>query len=593
MGRMTQPLAELRADAVRILGPLDVTAHGEPVPIGGERQRALLGLLALRANQVVTFDELIEALFAGGGSGALHTAVSRLRRVIGPDWIETHPFGYSLSADESRLDALEAREAAARAAALDDLPARADSLRGAAELWRGPVLGDVDVPASFRADVQRLDELHRTVVGERIEAELALGRHADVVGELDALAAAHPFDERIRRQLALALYRSGRQVDALNTLGDYAARIRDELGLEPSAELRELERAILNHDAALLLEQEPAGSARSMPGHRVGRLVFALVIVAVLGAALAVALVVRSRPAGVPFTQLQPGTLAAARPGSDRAQRTFDVGRVPRAVSVGYGAAWVVDFRDETVSRVPVDGSEITTVGLGVTPTGVVAGAGGVWVISAEAGTVIRIEPSTGRVLARVPLAPGLTDIAAGEASVWVSNADSGTVTRINARRSEPVLHVSGLRDPSGLVVVGADVWVAERSGRRLRRIDARSGTVADTIPVDLTPGDLAATEGVIWAANPTASAVTRLDTAARTSRVISVGRFPSVVAAEGGTVVVLNDQDHSLSVISARTGQVESTVTLSDRVTQEPGQITPGGLAVVHGKLWVTVHGY
>jgi DNA-binding SARP family transcriptional activator len=577
---------------VRILGPLDVAVGGGRVSVGGERQRLLLGVLALRARQVVTVDELVEALFRRGGTGALHTAISRLRGSLGADWIETHPSGYVLRADAERLDSVRALEAASRAQGVPDLRERAEALRAAEALWRGPVLAGMDVPPSFRADADRLEELRRSIVGDRIEAELALGRHTDLVSELEPLTRVNPFDERLHRAHALALYRSGRQVDALAALSAYRTTLREELALEPSADLRELERAILNHDSALLLPERaaPAPVARAAT-RRVRRVAGAVVAAALLATGVVVTAVVRSASDGVPLTELDPGTLAVVPIDSDRAKRTFAVGRLPRGLALGYGAAWVADVTDETVSRVTVDG-DVVTIGLGTTPTAIAVGPVGVWVIAESEGTLAHLEPSTGRILNRVRLRPGLTDIAEGFGSVWVTNGEAGTLTRVDARHTDRITTVSGLSRPTGIAVDGRSVWVAERTARRLVRIDPRTMRVIDRVPVNLPPGELAAAGGAIWGTHEGAGAVFRFDRRSGVVRVISVGSFPRQIAAGADIVSVVNELEHTISEIDARTGDVVKTLRLSDRYGK-PRAITPGAIAIRDDELWLTVRRY
>jgi DNA-binding SARP family transcriptional activator/streptogramin lyase len=581
------------APLVRILGPLDVVDGGGRVSVGGERQRLLLGVLALRARQVVTVDELVEALFRRGGTGALHTAISRLRSSLGPESIETHPSGYSFRADAKRLDAVQALKAASRAHEVQDLRQRAEALRAAEALWRGPVLAGMDVPPSFRPDADRLEELRRSIVGERIESELRLGRHADLVGELEALTRANPFDERLQSAHALALYRSRRQAEALAALSEYRSTLREELGLEPSAQLRELERAILNHDPALVADQpRPTAAGAGVPRRRFGRWLIAAAPLAALAATAVVAVVLRAGSTGVALTDLRSGMLAVVPLGSARAERTFEVGRVPRAITVGFDAAWVGDFENQTLTRVGQDGA-VETIGLGVSPTDLAAGAGAVWVVAGEEGWLLRMEPSSGRVLDRIRLRPGLADVAVAAGNVWVTNRELGTLTRIGASNTVATTTLAGFEGPEGVVATAGSVWVAESTGRRVARIDARRAVTVDRIPLDLPPTDLAVTGGAVWATNHEAGAVTRIHIRSRTTRVTSVGRFPTTVAARGNSVYVLNEFEHSVSRLDARRGEVVQTLALSDPATQRPRQITPGDIAVYEGALWLTVRSY
>jgi WD40 repeat protein/DNA-binding SARP family transcriptional activator len=247
----------------RILGPLAVRVDGTALPIGGPKQRALLALLLLSANRAVPRERLIEELFAeqsvNSADHALRNHVSRLRKVLAPaardePRLVARTPGYLLRVEPGELD-LENFEllvvAGRESLAAGDPAAAAESLRAAERLWQGRPLADLELEPFARVEVERLEELRLAVVEERVDAELALGRHLAVVPELEALGAEHPYRERFRAQLMLALYRSGRQAEGLAVYRRTRALLNDELGLEPGVELRELEHAILVQDPTL------------------------------------------------------------------------------------------------------------------------------------------------------------------------------------------------------------------------------------------------------------------------------------------------------------------------------------------------------
>ena len=259
----------------RILGPLVVRVDGVAVAIGGPKQRALLALLLLNANRVVSRERLVAELFAeqsvSSADHALRNQVSRLRKVLSPaaadqPRLAARPPGYLLRVEPGELDldnferlAAKGREELAR----DDASAAADSFAAAEALWSGRPLADLEFEPFARVEVERLEELRLAVVEERIDAEIALGRQLALVPELEALGTEHPFRERFRAQLMLALYRSGRQAEGLDVYHETRRLLNDELGLEPGVELRELQRAILAQDEDLNLEagrQPPAAS---------------------------------------------------------------------------------------------------------------------------------------------------------------------------------------------------------------------------------------------------------------------------------------------------------------------------------------------
>lgn len=247
----------------RILGPLAVFADGEPLQVGGPKQRALLALLLLSANRIVPRESLLAELFfelsPDSADHALRNQMSRLRKVLAkagaePPRLVARPPGYLLRVEPGELDlehfeslVADGREALAAA----DPAAAARSLRAAEALWSGRALADLDLEGLVRVEIERLEELRLAAVEERIEAELGLGKQRELVAELEALCGEHPYRERFRAQLMLALYRSGRQAEGLEVYRRTRALFDDELGLVPGVELQELERAILVQDPAL------------------------------------------------------------------------------------------------------------------------------------------------------------------------------------------------------------------------------------------------------------------------------------------------------------------------------------------------------
>ncbi|MBV9836985.1 MAG: AfsR/SARP family transcriptional regulator, partial [Solirubrobacterales bacterium] len=233
-----------------VLGPLAATLEGEPLALGGERQRALLAMLLVHAGELVATERLTLQLFGGARSATavngLHVAVSRLRRALRDGdgaMLHTRRGGYVLELEPDQLDAAVfergLEQGRSLLAAGDALGATA-RLAQALALWRGPPLADLAGMEDIQGEIRRLEELRLLAEMERIDAELALGRAAEAVGELERLIAGAPLQERLRGQLMLALYRSGRQADALAAYRETCGLLREELGLTPSAELREL-----------------------------------------------------------------------------------------------------------------------------------------------------------------------------------------------------------------------------------------------------------------------------------------------------------------------------------------------------------------
>jgi DNA-binding SARP family transcriptional activator len=249
----------------RILGPLEAISGERSLDLGGAKQRALLAVLLLNPNQVVSRDRLIDALWEESppdtAQKALQVHVSRLRRLLGGDRIVTRAPGYAIRVEQDELDAERFERLAG-----------GGQLAEALALWRGPPLDDVAHTRFARQEIGRLEERRLTVLEERIEGDLALGRQADLIAELESLVAEHPLRERFRALLMLALYRAGRQAEALAVYQNARRTLVDELGVEPGRELRDLHQRILNQDPTLNLRRDDRGtSAGPVENHAIGR----------------------------------------------------------------------------------------------------------------------------------------------------------------------------------------------------------------------------------------------------------------------------------------------------------------------------------
>ena len=244
----------------RILGPLEVVDGGEPIAVAGRNQRALLTVLLLRGGRPVSTERLVDELWGETpprtATASLQNAVSQLRKVLGADVLVTRSTGYALEVDLDQVD-LGRFERLVRQARDAEPDARAALLRDALALWRGSPLADCEHEPWAQSEIHRLEELRLTALEERIAADLELGRPTELVGELETLAAAHPLRERLRGQLMLALYRAGRQADALAAYHDARRSRGEELGIEPSPELQALYGSILRQERSLIRTPPP------------------------------------------------------------------------------------------------------------------------------------------------------------------------------------------------------------------------------------------------------------------------------------------------------------------------------------------------
>lgn len=261
----------MRLVELRILGSLEVVADGRVIPLVAPKQRALLALLLLRAGEPVSRDVLVDDLWAGrpppSAAKVLQTYVSQLRRVLGRDTIVTGPSTYELRVDAGSFD-LHRFEQLVATARTTGLAKAAELLREALALWRGAPLAEFAYEPWAQPEIERLEELRLSALQARIEADLALGGSAELVAELELLVSRHPLREGLRAQLMLALYRAGRQADALAVYREARRALVETLGVEPAPALRQLERAILDQDPSLAVASvapQTADAPRQVP----------------------------------------------------------------------------------------------------------------------------------------------------------------------------------------------------------------------------------------------------------------------------------------------------------------------------------------
>jgi DNA-binding SARP family transcriptional activator len=256
----------------RILGALEVFRDGELLPLGGMRQRMVLAVLLLHAREIVSAERLIDEVWDEAppetARNVLQSYVSQLRKALGESVIATRGRGYMLAPEPGEVD-LERFERLVESAEAADPAVAAARLAEALALWRGAALADVAEGTFLRAAADRLEELRLSAIERRIDAELALGRSGELAGELTALVSAHPLREQLRALHMLALYRAGRQADALAVFRDARSVLVERLGIEPSPALRVLETAILRHDPALELHSVAPNSAATSPGRSI------------------------------------------------------------------------------------------------------------------------------------------------------------------------------------------------------------------------------------------------------------------------------------------------------------------------------------
>ena len=567
----------------RILGPLEVRRGGEPIALGGPKQHALLAILLLNANRVVSRDRLISELqvTTADADRVLRVQTSRLRKVLEsgePDnaRLITRSPGYLLRVEEGELDlhrfqALVAsgREGLDRGA---HEPAVA-ALRAAESLWRGNALEGLNAEPFAVAEAAHLDEARLAAVEERIDAELALGRHARLVAELEALVGEHPLRERLRAQQMLALYRSGRQADALAAYRKARALLNAELAIEPGPELRRLEGAILRQDRAL----ELPSTARKVPAQAPdggsddrdtrSRWVPATAALAVtLAAALAVVALLTDQPG--PARPVGGNALAklGGTGGQPIAAATLDA--APTRIASGSGSLWVTHVDAASISRVdPASRTVRQTIPVGRGPFGIAVAAGDVWVANSADGTVSRVDPATNTVVQTIAVGARPSAIAATERAVFVANRGDDTIVRIDAQTGRLTAVIDTGSEPSEIAVSGETLWVSNQGDATVWRIDAPSGDRVQTIKVGNGPSGLAVTNQGVWVVNTLDATVSRIEPQRGiVTATFPVDARPAGISAAAGSIWVSDAETGRLLEIDARRGSVSSPVTVGDR---------------------------
>jgi DNA-binding SARP family transcriptional activator len=559
-----------KAPSFRLLGGLRIEgARGE---LRGVKQRMLLAFLALHAGEVVSTERLVDAVWGDQApptaAAIVHGYVRKLRAVLEetPAELSTQAPGYVLRVDDGELDiraferlADEGREAL-RAG---DAEAARTRLSSALDLWRGEPLGDLPAEGFVADERRRLEQRRAEATADRIAADLALGRSAELVAELEALVREQPFQEEPRKQLMLALYRSGRQVDALQLYRETRTFFVEELGIEPSRALQELEQAILRQDASL---EPPAREPEPKAARRSGRRTSAILVAAAILAAAAVAAPLALSGGSTRPPKHRPAKILA----------TFPV-PLPSCCSYGFDAAWGAGHHDHLLERLdPSDGRVAGRWRIAGFQSGVpLAAAGSVWVPSAR-DTLVRFDPASGRIAARIPvqggkvafgyldmwettgshqldridissnkvvatirLAPGVNnwgdELAIGEGAVWAAVADDAVLDRIDPATNKIARSIKGFGNTDSGMPIAVDqnaVWVLRMVGGQetLFRVDPATNAIVKRIPIGspngtAPTGTVATGGGYIWTGNWDKT-VSKIDP--RTNRVVAVYSLPA-----------------------------------------------------------------
>lgn len=551
--------------------------------MGKGKQSALLAVLLLHRGEVVSTDFIIDALWGdrppASALNSVRVYVSHLRKALGSERLLTRGRGYVLAVRPERVDlerferlSAEGRERLAEG----DARRAAEALRAALALVRGPPLVDFANEPFAQVEIPRLEELRLTALEERIEADLALGRHRELVAELGGLVRANPLRERLRMQLMVALYRAGRQAEALESYRQARRVLNHELGLEPGRALQALERAILSQDPEL--DPPVLSSASVTRSRRRSGLLIAIGAALLLATVLAVVLI-GARGGSAGLDSVSANAVGVITADGNRLVADIPVGNGPMSVAAAEDAVWATNAEDDSVSRIdPLTRRVVENVDVGSQPSGVAISGASVWVANSLDGSVMRIDRMTSEVVQNVTGIVTPTAVAAGFGSIWVVSVDGRSVKRIDAASGDVVDTIPTGGGPWGIAVGAGSVWVTDQSSRSVLRIDPASSAIIETIGVGDGPTAIAFCAGSVWVTNSLDGTVSRIDPSTNDAKAtIGVGEGPNALACGSDAVWVSSEFSESIVRIDPA----------EDRVEKIPVGNRPTGLAVSGNEVW------
>jgi DNA-binding SARP family transcriptional activator/streptogramin lyase len=594
-----------RGLSLRVLGRLEAYHDDVELDLGPRKQRAVLALLLLNANRVVSTERLIDGLWGDSppntARATLQVYVSHLRKALsrgGGASLRTRAPGYVLELDEGVLDLDRFTQLRAQAREAPDGEHRAALLHEALLLWVDEPLPELRTEPFAAAAVAQLDQLQLATLEERIEADLALGREAALVTELESLVAENPYRERLRAQLMLALYRSGRQADALDAYQEGRRLLQVELGLEPGKELRDLEAAILRQDE-MLSPARPASVTEDDQLPSAGRFSRRAAIAVGVGGIAAVALgagvtAVRSmRSSGLRVPPQSVGVVDAI---TRDVVREIPVGFNSELIAAGEGAIWLLDADGSTLRRIDPNTNDVRTLGIQAsgTPMGLAAGLGSVWVAMNEgrALSVLELGPEIADPRNRIPLDErdrvfsefwARVWLTVGAGAVWALERATGQVTRIDAAGT-PTVHAQGVGASSSIAVDANAVWLGGSDG--VRKLDLQTGFELGHAEVDDVVASLTTSITVdgnaVWFVGDSSTRLWRIEaTSVTTQDSDEIGSTPQavVVDEELKGVWVAGRSANSLWRLDPRANEGETI----------PLGATSGGLVADFGRIWTS----
>ena len=600
-----------------ILGPLEVMVDGRPADIGGIRQRALLAVLLIRANEVVPTDRIIEEVWGDDppptAAKMVQIFVSRLRMSLGEGaanntYLITRPPGYLLAVPEAGLDLARFRTLVgeARSIMAQDPGTAAATLRAALSLWRGAPLSDLALEPFAQLAIPRLEELRLAAVEDRIDADLAIGRGGDLVAELRDLIAEYPLRERFQVQLMRALYRAGRQAEALDVYTRARAGLARELGIEPGPELQRVQGAILRQESWLdpPVNRQAAGPARpegndgvptesvivrpaatSVEVRRRRSVLVAAALVGVAGLSLAFALSRPSPPTETSTIRPTANSVAIVDPSTDALVADVSVGAAPGPIAAADGSIWIGNVEDHTLTRIDVPSLKVVkTFGLSSAPTALSATKGIVWIGNGFAGTLSRVLIAYDQLSAPFfpgPKVSGVLAVSGTPDDLWVGLADQ-TLIRLDPSSLQPRTTLQLPVRVRALTVTADAAWILEFRDNAIARIDLASGAPTASITPVGTAVAISSGFGSIWVATADRNELLRIDPeSGHVDATVPLSFAPTGMVADAGAVWIAGGPDGSLARVDPHGQALTTSVTMGHPI---------GGIAVANGDVWLTI---
>jgi DNA-binding SARP family transcriptional activator len=582
----------------RLLGPLRVTnGDGSPTVIDRPLERAVLAYLLLHAGRQVSDARFVDALWGDkppdAAINSLQVRVSRLRRQLGSDAIERMPGGYLLHANEDQVDVHRFERLLEAGRRLIGDGEHEQALRMFAEalaLWSGPALTEVGDAAFVGGERARLENLREDTEDAHAEVLLALGESEALIPGLREAVGREPFRERRRAQLMRALYRDGQQAQALEVYREGRLILRNELGLEPTGELRALQAAILNQDPALdppARSRWPSGRLRRRPP---ALLAAAVVIVA---GVLVLAALVASRTGRT--QRVRANSIGVIDAASNRVSGDIAVGARPISLAVGADAVWAGSEGDRTITRIDPRNLRSRTVGVGEPPLAIAVVNGSLWVATGGA-TLVHLDPLYSYAAEQISVAGATETVAADARNVWVGVADprtdTGALQAFDPATARSTWRIALQSFPRRAVVAAGDVWIGggtvlEDEGAVVEQVDPRNHIEVNAVPVGASgaSGDIAGPVGLvslagrIWTATAGGPLV-GIGSDRERRATIPLAANPNALAAGAGSLWV-----------ALTNGTIDRIDPRSATITRRihVGYI-PTALAFGFGRLWVAV---